>query len=102
MALDDDGNPLVAVLEAHAAFFLLKGIWLGCEERRDADNVIIIGILVLEHICISDFPPEDLLVRLQAATRMDPVDARSHEDEGNEYEDGFSHLLCRIPVSVSR
>ena len=48
------------------------------------------------------FSPEDLLVRLQAATRMDPVDARSHEDDGNKYEDGLSHLLCRIPVSVSR
>ena len=48
------------------------------------------------------FPPEDLLVRLQAATRMDPVDARSHEDDCNEYEDSLSHLLCRIPVSVSR
>ena len=66
MALDDYGDPLVAILEAHAAFFLLKGICLGGEERRDADNVIIIGILVLEHICISDFPPEDLLVRFQA------------------------------------
>ena len=102
MALDDYGDPQVAILEAHAAFFLLKGICLGGEERRDADNVIIIGILVLVHISVCDFPPEDLLVRFQAATRMDPVDARSHEDDCNEYEDCLSHLLCRIPVSVSR
>ena len=79
MALDDYGDPLVAILEAHAAFFLLKGICLGGEERGDADNVIIIGILVLVHVGVGKFPTEDLLVRFQAATRMDPVDAHSHE-----------------------
>ena len=48
------------------------------------------------------FPTEDLLVGFQAAARTNPVDACSHEDDGNKYEDGLSHLLCRIPVSVSR
>ena len=62
IAFDDDGDPLVAILETHAAFFLLKGIWLGCEERRDADNVIIIGILVFVHIGICKVTPEYLLV----------------------------------------
>ena len=102
MALDDDGNPLVAVLEAHAAFFFPKRIGLDGEERRDTDNVIVIRIPVLVHISVSEVTTEDLLVRFQVATRMDPVDARSHEDDGNEYEDDLSHLLCRIPVSVSR
>ena len=59
MALDDDGDPLVAILEAHAAFFLLKGIGLGGEERGHADNVTVVRVLIFVHICVSKLLAED-------------------------------------------
>ena len=62
IAFDDDGDPLVAVLETYTAFFLLKGIGLGGEERGHADNVVIVLILVFVHIGICKVTPEYLLV----------------------------------------